>query len=162
MKKTIPLVILVILAVALAGCVEEKPTKVEKSPTASVTQSPTTTELKLKIGETAKTSKLEVTVEEVFKTKVIGGEYGNYWADDGKVFVVAKVSGKNIDTEQRTWYVGPLSFAASDEKGRRYDVVFMDIDGYFDGGDLYPGEYRDGLIVFEVPENIGVIKMRTL
>ena len=51
-------------------------------------------------------------------------------------------------------YVGPVSFSASDEKGRRYDVKFMIIDGYLEGGDLYPGEYRDGLIAFEVPERI--------
>jgi len=159
MKKTIPFVILVILAVALAGCVEEKPTKVEENPTTSVTQTPTT-ELKLKIGETAKTSRLEVTVKEVFKAKVIGGEYENYWAKDSRIFVFVVVSMRNIDPKSKAWYVGPEDFAVSDENGRRYDVQYLSIEDYLEGGDLNPNEYREGLIAFEVPEHVKKIKIK--
>jgi len=128
--------------------------------TVTPTSTPTISELKLKIGETAKTSRLEVAVKEVFKTKVIGGDYGNYWAKDSKVFVFVVVSVKNIDPKSKAWYVGPADFAISDETGRRYDVQYMSIEGYFKGGDLNPNEYREGLIAFEVPEHAKKIKIK--
>ena len=151
MKRYVLFITLVLLCITLAGCIEEeKPTGTEK----------TSSELKLRIGETAKTDTLEITVEDVFKSKVIGGEYGNYWAEEGKVFVFAKVSVRNINPELKEWYIGYTSFSASDEKGRRYDVKYMSIDNWFEGGDLYPGEYREGLIAFEVPENIKTLKIK--
>jgi len=148
----------IVVVVVLLGCIGETPTK-EESVQATTTP-PTISELKLKIGETAKTSRLEVTVSEVFKTNVIGGKYGNYWAEEGKILVFAKVAAKNIDTKSRAWYLGPLSFSANDEKGRRYDVEFMSIDDYLEGGDLYPGEYREGYIAFVVPEDIQKIRIK--
>jgi len=167
-------VVLVGLAMVMLGCAGEEPTKVEKSPTPPLaetttptvaptqtpTPTPTVSELKLKVGESAQTSRLEVTVKDVFKTKVISGDYGNYWAEDGKVFIFAVVNIKNIDTELKAWYVGPSDFAMSDETGRRYDVRYMSVDGYFEGGDLNPNEYREGLIAFEVPENVKTIKIK--
>jgi len=126
----------------------------------NITEAPIASELKLKIGEAAKTSELEVTVEEVFKTKVIGGEYGNYWAKDGKVFIFAVVNIKNVDPELKAWYVGPADFAVSDETGKRYDVQYMSIEGYLEGGDLNPNEYREGLIAFEVPEHAKKIRIK--
>jgi len=156
LKKAI-LLVLILLSIILAGCIEEEPVEVEEKPTE--TEKPSS-ELRLKIGETAKTSKLEITVENVFKSKVIGGKYGNYWAEEGKVFVFAKVSVKNINPELKEWYIGYVSFSASDERGRRYDVKYMSIDNWFEGGDLYPGEYREGLIAFEVPENIKTLKIK--
>ena len=92
LKKAI-LLVLIVLSIVLPGCIEEESVEVEEKPTGT---EKTSSELKLKIGETAKTSKLEITVENVFKSKMIGGVYGNYWAEEGKVFVFAKVSVKNI------------------------------------------------------------------
>lgn len=152
---TVAKLLLVIVALSLLGCTGEKPTKEGVQTTSQATN-----ELKLKIGETAKTSVLEITVSEVFKTDVIGGKYGNYWAEEGKVLVFAKVTAKNINTKSRTWYLGPLSFSASDEKGRRFDVKPMSVDGYLEGGELYPGEYREGYIAFEVPKDVQKIRIK--
>jgi len=176
LKKTW-IVALAMLAIILAGCSGEEPEKVESSSSSTGTKTPTPeqtktkvtatptpvktqSELKLKVGETAKTSLLEVSVLDIFKTRVIGGEYGNNWAKDGKIYVFAKISVRNVGSEQRVLYIGPLSFSASDEKGRRYDVELISVDGYLDGGDLYPGEYREGLIAFEVPEDVSEIRIK--
>ena len=48
----------------------------------------------------------------------------------------------------------------SDETGKRYDMLYMDIEEYFESGDLNPNEYREGLIAFEVPEHVKKVKIK--
>jgi len=176
MRVKILIAMLIVGLVLVSGCVEEVPTKgtpttttTTTSPTKGITTTPTTTpkttttttpsELNLKIGETAKTSELEVTVENVFKTRVIGDKYGNYWAKDGHVLILAHVIVKNVGSDSEH-YVSPSDFSISDEAGRKYDQPYMRIDGRFEGARLLPGEYAEGLIAFEVPENAKAVRIK--
>jgi len=179
------LVLLVLVAVIIAGCANEKPVKVpsthpvqqptvlsstEPTPTTSPIApapspmpSPTPTAqvhyLTLKVGESARTSREEVTVEKVFLTTMYGGKYGNYWPDYGNVYVFAKVRIKDVSDSLKD-YVAVSEFSATDESGRKYDVLFMDVPGYLEATSLNPGEYVEGLIAFEVPEKTKLIKIK--
>ena len=36
----------------------------------------------------------------------------------------------------------------------------MSVDDYLEGGELYPGEYREGYIAFEVPKDVQKIRIK--
>lgn len=148
----IALVAVVVVAM-FAGCVEEEtPTKVPETtppPAEATTPIPTLTpiatptpeiptELSLKVGETAKTSKIEVTVLSAKKTN-----HYEYYSDilketmteaasPGKIFILAEVEIKNIGSDRA--YVGSSEFSMTDSEGFRYDP------------ELYYG--NDGLEIF--------------
>ena len=105
--KNIGLIAVILIAsiVLFTGCLEEEtPTKVEElTPTPEATpEEELVTELNLKIGETAQTSKMEVTVISAEKTKYyvyysdIFEETMTKEASPGKRFILTEIEIKNI------------------------------------------------------------------
>lgn len=101
---------------------------------------------KLKMGESFKTSNLNITVKAV-KTNVVARDFGNYWAEENCIFIVAAVRVENIGSEKE--YISTSDFWLTDDSGKRYDREVWSSGS----SELYPGEYRDLMIGFEVPKN---------
>ncbi|MBO8181675.1 MAG: DUF4352 domain-containing protein [Archaeoglobus sp.] len=102
--------------------------------------------VELELGESYKTSNLNVTVKAI-KTNVIADEFGNRWAEEDSVFIVATVKVENTGSEKE--YISTSDFWLTDESGRRYDAEIWSTGS----GKLYPKEYRNLVVGFEVPKN---------
>lgn len=162
--------ILVIVLISLTGCIsEENPEKVVTSSAPISTPTPTPTpsieKLILKVGETAKTSKLEVTVLSVERTKAyqyysdIFKEMMTEKAKPGNDFVIADVIIRNVGSDRV--YVALGSFSLVDSNGYRYDPeLFLGDDKIDFLQELYPGEVIRGKVLFEVPEQAIGLKIR--
>lgn len=153
---------LLIAVVFISGCVGDETGEVTK--VGEITTSTTRLEeLNLKVGETAKTSILEVTVLTIKKS-----DYYTYYsdiseetrverADEGKVFVLADIEIKNIDDVKQ--YISSSDLSATDSEGYRYDV------GYYLGNDaltyqeLYPSQKTKAKVLFEAPEDATGLKI---
>jgi len=116
-------------------------------------------ELILKVGETAKTPTLEVTVLSVEKTSFypytdIFGGTSYHKANSGNKFLLTDIRIKNIGSERL--YVGSTEFSATDSEGNRYDTEILSYYGN-DGLDifqeLYQNQKMEGKILFEVKED---------
>ena len=165
-------IVAIVAAVIFAGCVEEEnPTKVpETIPTEApiLTPSPTPevpTELSLKIGETAKTSKIEVTVKAIEKTDCyewysdIVNQYYIQCAPEGKIYLLAEVEVKNIGSDRA--YVGSSEFSATDSEGFRYDPeLYLGEDGLDMFKELYQNQKMKGKVLFKVPEDAKGLKIQ--
>jgi len=175
----IALVAVVVVAM-FAGCVEEEtPTKVPETttppaetttpiPTLTPTATPTLetpTELSLKVGETAKTSKVEVTVISAKKTN-----HYEYYSDilkatmteeasPGKIFILAEIEIKNIGSDRA--YAGSTDFSLTDSEGYRYDPEFYyGEDGLEMFKELYQNQKMKGKVLFKVPEDAKGLKIQ--
>ena len=176
------LVLCVAFLVVFAGCSGETPVKEglqqtmtptttpihtpEKSPTPTpvptptiiaTTTTPTPTPipyiLKLSLGETAKTSRLKVTVNAI-KTDVVAGDYGNIWADKNKILIIALARFENVGKDKE--YAGVSDFSLADNTGRRYDPeIWSSGSGY-----LYPSEFRDLVLGFQVPKETSKVAIK--
>jgi len=116
-----------------------------------------TEKLELKVGQSAQTTNLKVTVlsamiEPNYWYINLWGEEDAVLPDKGKQFVLAEVEFENIGTSRT--YISGGSFSVQDSKGYRYD------EGYYQGKDgldmfkeLYPNQKTKGKIVFQVPED---------
>jgi len=140
------LAILLIAVVFMSGCVsQESPTKAptatqpsETQETAPPTTQPTTpTELNLKVGEIAKTSKIEVNVISAQKVKSydyysdILKETMAQEASPGKTFVLIEAEIKNVGSDSA--FVGSTELSITDSEGYKYDPT------------PYYGQSNDGL-----------------
>ena len=173
--------------VMLSGCIsEEKPTKkvttTEKKTTNTIKETisePTTTvkavketatteqpsELNLKVGETATTSKIEVTVKSAKKVKEyeyysdVLQQYYTRTAPPGKVFIIADVEIKNIGNSRA--YVGASEFSVTDSEGYRYDPEYYLGEDRLDMvKELYQNQKMDGKVVFKVPKDAKGLKIQ--
>lgn len=113
-------------------------------------------ELILKVGETAKTSRIEVTVLSAEKTGFYSystdyfGEPLYQKASSGKQFLIAEIQIKNVGADRV--YISSGEFSATDSEGTRYDTEFF---YYGDDGldmfqELYQNQKTEGKILFEV------------
>ena len=180
-RKVDLIAIAAVVAVAMfAGCVEEEtPTKVPETtapPTETATPIPTLTpvatptpetptELSLKVGETAKTSKIEVTVISAKKTN-----HYEYYSDilketmieeasPGKIFILAEIEIKNIGSDRA--YVGSSEFSMTDSEGYRYDPeLYYGNDELEMFKELYQNQKMRGKVLFEVPEDATGLKIQ--
>jgi hypothetical protein len=168
------LALLFVILISTSGCVSEgsltkAPSVNQPSETPATTpqetQPQTPTELNLRIGETAKTSKIEVTVYSAQKTKSY-----DYYSDileeimtedarPGKTFILVDAEIKNVGSDSA--YVGSTEFSASDSEGYRYDPAFY----YGDDGleiikQLYQNQKMRGKLLFEVPESAQNLKLQ--
>lgn len=178
MVRKLLLILSVIAVVLVAGCVsQEAPTK---APDANNVEAPsetsaaqpaketvqTPTELNLKVGETAKTSKIEVNVISAQKTKSY-----DYYSDiikenmtqeskPGKVFFLIDSEIKNVGADRV--YVGSSEFSITDSEGFKYDpeVLYYGDDGLEAFKELYQNQKMKGKILFEVPENANGLKLQ--
>lgn len=151
---------------------EETPVKKAETQSQEITKTTVTTTvtitpyvLKLKVGETAKTSKLEVTVVSAQWTKLyqyystILKETMIEEAKPGKAFVIADVLIKNVGTNRVLVTSG--SFSLVDSEGYRYDPgLYLGDDQLEVLKQLYPGEKTRGKILFEVPETATGLKVQ--
>ena len=167
------LAILLIGVVFVSGCAsEESPTKTTNSVQSSETQETTLqetqpqtpTELNLNIGETAKTSKIEVTVFSAQKTKSyeyysdILKETMTEEASPGKIFILVDVEIKNVGSD--SVFVGSSEFSITDSEGYKYDpALYYGDDGLEMIKKLYQNQKMRGKILFEVPEDTHNLKL---
>ncbi|MDY6930345.1 MAG: DUF4352 domain-containing protein [Halobacteriota archaeon] len=123
------------------------------------------TELNLGVGETAKTSKEEVTVISATEK-----DYYLYYSDffsepmvetasPGKKFVIVEVEIKNIGRDVA--YFGISDFSSTDSEGYRYDPNFLYLgeDGLGGFEELYQNQKIRGKILFEIPDDATGVKV---
>jgi len=161
--------LLIIGVIFISGCTnQEGPQKADttakSSPTTTVT-SPT--ELKLKIGEIAKTSKVEVTLISAQKIKTyeyysdIFKETMTQEATQGKTFVLIEAEIKNIGADRV--FVGSSQFSMTDSEGYKYDPQLyygQSTDGLDMIKELYQNQKMKGKVLFEVPESAIGLKIQ--
>ncbi|RLI78588.1 hypothetical protein DRP05_06705 [Archaeoglobales archaeon] len=161
------LLLSILFGILLLGCTEtETPTKAIQTSTPPVqkistpTPKPTQEILKLRVGETAKTSTREVTVKSATITHTIAwtGMSGTTYtekAPDGMKFLIIEVEVRNLDQERL--YVAASDFKVSDAEGYSYDVsgkTFIYLkDSFPMFVELYKGERKKGRLMYEIPEN---------
>lgn len=159
----------------VSGCVsEESPTNAptttqpSKSPESTLQESQpqTPTELNLEVGETAKTSKIEVTVISAKKTKSYD-YYSDIWeetrteeAKQGKTYVLVEAEIKNTGSDSA--FVGSTEFSMTDSEGYKYDpeALYYGDDGLEMIKELYQNQKMRGKILFEIPENARDLKLQ--
>jgi hypothetical protein len=163
-------IVAIAVAVMFVGCIEEEtPTKVPEittSPTEIPTLAPEVpTEVSLNIGETAKTSKIEVTVNSVEKTDYyewysnIVSQYYTQNAPKDKIYLLADVEIKNVGNDRA--YVGSSEFSVTDYEGFRYDPeLYLGEDGLEMFKELYQNQKMKGKILFEIPEDAKGLKLQ--
>jgi len=181
MRKIAILFLLLVIAVLLSGCTSETPTVKDggdnqtqpqpnledNSGMPSQPQNDVPSEITLDIGETAKTSKLEVTVKSVEKMEMyeycsnLGGQqYCNIQsAKEGNEYYVLQVEVKNVGSDRV--YFSASNFSASDSEGNRYDVEALNLreDKIDLFQELYQNQKTSGSIVIEVPKNASGVKI---
>ncbi len=160
--KHIGMIAILLASVAVLGCVsEESPAKAPSTQTTqAVTPIVTQTspaELNLKVGETAKTSKIEVTVVAVQKTQsysYLGSVSGDTYVENakpGKIFILADAEIKNVGSDNVL--ASTSDFSVTDSDGYKYDSeVYMGDDG-LKFQELYSNQRTRGKILFEVPQS---------
>ena len=171
-KTLVGLIAIVAIAAAVmfAGCVEEEPPTKAPETTTPPAETPTPTsevptELSLKIGETAKTSKIEVTVKSIEKVNYytwysdIGNEYYPQVAPEGKLYLLADVEIKNIGSDRV--YVGSAEFSVTDSEGFKYDPEFyLGEDALEMFKELYLNQKMEGKVLFKIPETAKDLKLQ--
>lgn len=160
----------VITFVVFAGCVEEEnPVKSPETTLPAETATPvqkTPTELNLKVGETANTSNIAVTVISAIKTdhyvyySDILKETRTEQASPGHAFVLAEMEIKNIGSDRA--YVGSTDFSMADSEGFRYDpeILYYGDDGLEMFKELYQHQKMRGKVLFKVPEDAQELKIQ--
>ena len=137
--------------------------------TTTTTTGPVTSELRLKVGETAKTKVLEVTVLSVSKTSSISYYSRSlnmtitHKADSQKVLIVLDVEIRNVGQDKLR--AGADTFSVFGSQGFRYEsknlgFSFLGGEGFLDiSKELFPGERIRGKVVFEVPETASGLRV---
>lgn len=165
--RKLALTVLILAIILVAGCTQtaETPTK---SPTgAAITEKieNAPNELKLNIGETAKTTKIQITVTDVKKA-----DFYSYYSDilkdtkiekapQGKTFIIAEAEIMNINTSRE--YAGSGKFSIMDSQNFRYESeYYYGTDGLNSLKELYPNEKIKGKMIFEIPQ--GSTQLRLL
>jgi hypothetical protein len=163
-------IVAIAVAVMFARCVEEEtPTKVPETttpPAETPTLAPEVpTELSLNIGETAKTSKIEVTLKSIERVDYyewysdIVSQYYTQSAPEGKIYLLADIEIKNTGSDRV--YVGSSEFSVTDSEGFRYDPeLYLDEDGLEMFKELYQNQKMKGKILFEIPEEAKGLKLQ--
>ncbi len=162
-------IVAIIAVVVFAGCVEEEtPVKSPETNPPTETATPTQktpTGLNLKVGETANTSKIAVTVISAKKT-----DHYEYYSDilketrieqvsPGNTFVLVEIEIKNIGSDRT--YEGSSDFSMVDSEGFKYDPeLYYGNDGLEMIKELYQNQKMRGKVLFEVPEDAKGLKIQ--
>jgi len=174
-NRVLFLALLLIAAVLISGCVsQDSPSKASSTqlsgtptPTPQQTQPTTPTELNLRIGETARTAKIEVTVISAVKTKSydyysdILKETMQQEASPGKTFVLVEAEIKNVGADSA--FVGSSEFSIADAEGYKYDPTLyygQGTDGLEMIKQLYQNQRMRGKVLFEIPETAQSLKIQ--
>jgi len=159
-------IFLFITIIFIGGCIsEESPTKVPVITQPIETQSQTPTELNLNVGETAKTSKIEVTVFSAQKTKSY-----DYYSDileeslteevsPGNIYILIEAEIKNIGSDSA--FVGSSEFSITDSEGYKYDSeLYYGDDDLEMFKELYQNQKMRGKLLFKIPEDAQNLKLQ--
>jgi uncharacterized secreted protein with C-terminal beta-propeller domain len=153
------LAIFLVGIVLVSGCLSSE----ESTSTSNSGQSGSDTTMNLKIGETAQTTKREVTVYSVQKSSTYtwrGSSSGNIYtetAPPGKIYIMANVQVKNIGSD--SLYASGGDFSIADSNGFKYDQSYASIDNEFHSQELFPNQRTSGIVMFEVPINATNLKL---
>ena len=159
----------------MSGCVSQEspskaPTTTQQSETPETTpptaQPTTPAELNLNVGETAKTSKIEVTVFSAQKMQSydyysdIFKETMTREAKPDKTYVLVDAEIKNVGSDSA--FVGSTEFSITDYEGYKYDpeVLYYGDDGLELFKELYQNQKMRGKVLFEIPENAKDLKLQ--
>lgn len=170
-QPLIPIIILLLIFLTVSCSPPRKEITVKTPPkkeitvkTNETTQEPTSTVENLKVGETAVTSEIEVTVISFEKKKsyYIPDWEMNKEAESGKIFVIVDVELKNVGDD--TQYASPDDFSMSDSENYKYEpeggFLGAEIENALTHTKLLPGEKVRGKLVFEIPENATGLKIK--
>ena len=167
MNKVIAAILLLTLIFIVIGCVEdETPTKgLANQPSATSSPTATPTELNLKIGETAKTSELEVTIISA-EMKRYYTYYSDFFNDPmtetsspENIFIIVEADIKNIESDRS--FVSSGDFSVTDSEGYRYDPeLYAGKDGLEMFKELYSNQKVKGRVIFEVPKSANDLKIQ--
>lgn len=175
MKNINNLYLLSIIFLALifmsVGCIEEETPVKAPETTTQLEETPIPTlkvisELNLKIGDTARTSKTLITIISAEKTKTysyysdIFQETNTEEASPGKNFILTDIQIENIGDDRV--YCGASEFSVTDSEGYRYDaeIMYFGDDGLAFFQELYPNQKMKGKVLFKVPENANGLKIQ--
>lgn len=126
----------------------------ENKPPEEQSCEPEPEKLTLEVGETAQTSKLEVTVNSAevkkYYTYSVSGYQSEDTAPQGKEYLIAEVEFENVG--ENSQYISSGAFSTVDSESYKYDVGMYMGDNSLTFKELYPGDKAKGKILFEVPE----------
>lgn len=145
----------------LSGCVAPESTTTTM-PTQIETPS-TPTELRLKIGETAKLPGIEVTVISINKTDhILVPCFEHTLESEGKIFVVADVEIKNTGNKGIKFIDHPFEMIDSAGFTHRIedDYPYTCYEGKLKEDDVYPDHQIRGKILFEIPTQANGLKIK--
>ena len=148
MKKIIAAILLMALISIVIGCIEDE----------------TPIELNLKIGETAKTSKLEVTIisAEMERHYIYYYDFGGgnqRIASPENIYVIVEADIKNIGSDST--FVGSGDFSVTDSEGYKYDPESISGKDVLETRkELYSNQKVKGQILFEVPKSANDLKIQ--
>ncbi len=156
---------MLLLLILASGCVKvEKPTgQLQNYSNSQSSDNQPPTEINLEIGETAKTSKIEVTVisAEIGSELNYNSEYfgpSQKTAPAGKKFLLVKARIKNVNSD--SIYVGSWEFSATDGEGNAYDTeINPSQDSMPSSRKLYKNQKIEGTILFELNANAKDVKV---
>jgi hypothetical protein len=162
------LVLPLLLVVFLSGCTDSSnSTEANTTSTIIITSTVTVpTEINLKVGETARTSLLEVTVASVqrassydYYSSFLGGN-ATQDANPGKVFFLVDAEIRYTGSDSA--FVGSSKFSITDSEGFKYDpslYLGQNTDGLEMFKQLYQNQRMKGKILFEVPASAQGLKI---
>lgn len=178
--KVLGIIAIILVSVLALGCVEESPSKAPATQTTTqatmqATQTPATpTELNLKIGEIAKSSKIEVNVITAQKVKSYTYYSGfgqnpelkdaKAEASPGWLYVLVDAEIKNIGSD--SVFVGYTEFSIKDffsEEGREDTfgpTMYYGTDAMERSKELYNNQKMKGKILFQIPENTQNVRLQ--
>ncbi|ENN96093.1 hypothetical protein J422_04468 [Methanocaldococcus villosus KIN24-T80] len=116
--------------------------------------------VKLKIGEFANNSKVNITVEDVMIVDTLKGNMGYRKIKNNETFVIVKIKAKNLQ-DKKPYQISNMDFTLLDENGKSYDAEMnvLDIKNALVIEAIPPKKSYEGYIIYKVPKDIKVIKI---
>jgi hypothetical protein len=117
-------------------------------------------ELHLKIGESAESSGIRISIEKIYKTQKVKGVMGFRKIKDNETFIIVKVRVDNLK-ENSSYYISNMDFFLIDENGKKYDCEMnvLDVKDALTITTIPPRRYVEGYIIYKVPKNIKTVKI---
>ncbi|XRP96860.1 DUF4352 domain-containing protein [Methanocaldococcus sp. 16A] len=119
-------------------------------------------EINLKVGESimSNTSKIKMTIKEIYRTQKLKGNMGYRKIKDNETFIIVKVRVDNLK-DDKSYYISNMDFYLVDEKGRKYDCEMnvLDIKDVLTITTVPPHKYIEGYIIYKVPKDIKTVKI---
>ena len=117
-------------------------------------------ELHLKIGESAESSGIRISIEKIYKTQKVKGVMGFRKIKDNETFIIVKVRVDNLKGNS-SYYISNMDFFLIDENGKKYDCEMnvLDVKDALTITTIPPHRYVEGYIIYKVPKNIKTVKI---